>query len=160
MLLEAARLLAALPDDPDDPHRRYRVAAYRRGAKAIISHPEDVATTLQRDGTSGLKSIRWVGASIAAAIQEVVTTGRWAQLDALRQELPEYQFYKALPGLDPPQVVGLREVFGAHPTLTALRDPARISRLMTLPGLQDPVAAQRVRLMVAGWLILGPHANP
>lgn len=157
---EAARLLAARGEDPDDPHRRYRVAAYRRGAKALATLSRDVADILASDGVGGLKSIRWIGSSLAAAIQELVTTGRWAQLDALRQELPEYAFYKAIPGLEPHHVVGLRDLFGVRPMLDALRDGERLARLMLLPGLEEPQAAQRVRLLVAGWLILGPSPQP
>jgi hypothetical protein len=44
--------------------------------------------------------------------------------------------------------------------LDALRDGERLARLMLLPGLEEPQAAQRVRLLVAGWLILGPSPQP
>lgn len=161
---EAARLLEARTDDstadPDHARRRFRITAYRRGAKVVESLREDVTQILRTRGPAGLRSLRWIGASLAASIEEIATTGRWTQLDELRQHLPEYAFYKAIPGLEAPQVLRLRDLFGVRPLLSDLRREDALSRLSQIEGVASPDAARRLWLMLAGWLALAPSSPP
>ncbi len=63
---------------------RFRVNAYRRGADTIAHLAEDAADLLHRAGREALIALPGVGESIAAAVEELAATGRWARLDSLR----------------------------------------------------------------------------
>jgi DNA polymerase/3'-5' exonuclease PolX len=76
---QAAELLAQQGGNP------YRIAAYRRAAGALEELTESAADLLDREGTPGLQALPGIGGTLAAAIREMVTTGRWAQLERLRR---------------------------------------------------------------------------
>ena len=63
----------------------FRVRAYQRGAQALQALTEDVAAVAARGGLTGLPAI---GRDLAARIEEYLATGRLAQLDGLRAQLP------------------------------------------------------------------------
>jgi DNA polymerase (family 10) len=63
----------------------FRVRAYQRAAQTLEALVEDVAAVAARGGLTALPAI---GRDLAARIEEYLTTGRIAQLDALRAERP------------------------------------------------------------------------
>jgi DNA polymerase (family 10) len=63
----------------------FRVRAYQRGAQTLQTLSEDVAAVAARGGLTTLPAI---GRDLAARIEEYLATGRIAQLEALRAELP------------------------------------------------------------------------
>ena len=73
-LIEMADLLGAQGAD------RFRVRAYRQGATTVRFVNEDPARILARDGLKGLTDLPNIGTSLARAIDEMTTTGRWMQL--------------------------------------------------------------------------------
>jgi DNA polymerase/3'-5' exonuclease PolX len=75
-LRETATLLSHQQDNP------YRVAAYRRAADAVAG--KDLRDLLERDGIEALGQMPGVGCGIAAALAEMVRTGRWTYLERLR----------------------------------------------------------------------------
>ena len=79
-LREIGRLLEAKGESP------YKVRAYRRGAGTVYDHPEPVEDLYRQGGPEALEELEGVGSSLAETIAELVTTGRVAQLDALRAE--------------------------------------------------------------------------
>ena len=76
-LLELADLLEQQSANP------YRVNAYRRAARSVAVHGEDLSELDKREGLRGLDSLPGVGRSISLAIQEMLATGRWMQLERL-----------------------------------------------------------------------------
>ena len=62
-------------------------SAYRKAAVTVAEYDGDVAGLASQDGLDALDALPAVGPSIAHAIQEMVDTGRWAQLERLRGAL-------------------------------------------------------------------------
>ena len=79
-LREAAVLLA------QQNANSIRVSAYSNAANTIEDLPEDIAEVSVR-GSDALDALPHVGKSIAAAIIQLTTTGRWAQLNRMRGTL-------------------------------------------------------------------------
>ena len=61
----------------------FRSRAYRRAADVIAALDRPVDEILARQGRAGLIALPAVGVGIACAIAEMVTTGRWSQMDRL-----------------------------------------------------------------------------
>jgi len=80
-LREVADLLAVQGANP------FRVNAFRRAAATVAELPRDIREIAEAEGQAGLMDIPNVGRGIAAAIIEMVATGRCSRLDRLRGEL-------------------------------------------------------------------------
>lgn len=66
----------------------YRVAAYRRAAQTVDSLERPIAEFARQAGLPALDDLPGIGRGIAAAIMEMVTSGRWAQLERLLRACP------------------------------------------------------------------------
>jgi len=71
-LRQAAELLAEQQANP------FRVRAYRRAADTVAGLQEELAHFVGKHGIEGLEALAGIGPSLAAAIVEMVRTGRWA----------------------------------------------------------------------------------
>lgn len=67
----------------------FRVAAFRRAADTIEQWPRSLREIHDAHGPSGLQELPGVGSGIAAAICEMLVTGRWRRLERLRRAGPE-----------------------------------------------------------------------
>lgn len=94
-LYEYAQLLEEQGDD------HFRPRAYRRAAATIEALPEPLDSIFVQKGHEGLVSLPAVGSGIAAAIEEILSSGRWQQLDRLRGELSPAALFQTLPGVGP-----------------------------------------------------------
>jgi DNA polymerase (family 10) len=104
-LREAATLLSQQQDNP------YRVGAYRRAADAVAALDQDLRGILDRGGIEALEQIPGIGRGLAAALAEMVRTGRWAYLERLRGSGEPHDVFCAIPG------VGLQLARRLHETL-------------------------------------------
>src|SRR5262245_38431596 len=66
-----------------NPHR---VRSYREAAKALRALDRDVAEIFAMDGEHGLLVLAHIGHGLAAAIAELLTTGRYRLLERLEGE--------------------------------------------------------------------------
>lgn len=87
--LEANRIIAAnLREKADLLEQQgadgFRVQAYRHAADTVGELDSPLAGILAGKGRDGLIALPAIGASIATAIEEMLVTGRWAQLERLR----------------------------------------------------------------------------
>ena len=82
-LREAAELLHTQGANP------FRVGAYHRAADTVAGLERPLREEFDRHGASGLQLLPGIGAGIAAAIAEMLVTGRWTQLARLRGEADE-----------------------------------------------------------------------
>ena len=57
----------------------FRVAAYRHAADTVAGLDEDLGEILEARGVEGLVALPGIGDSIAAAVREMLRTGRWSQ---------------------------------------------------------------------------------
>lgn len=77
-LEEAADLLALQGELP------FRVNAYAQAASTVRGLGRDIRELAESEGPAGLEALPHIGRGIAAAIIEMVATGRWGRLDRLR----------------------------------------------------------------------------
>jgi hypothetical protein len=122
-----ADLLAAQAEDG------FRIRAYRRAADRIDALGRALRDIHAADGIGGLIALPDIGTGIADAIVQMLTGGRWAQLDRLRGEAVPERLFRSLPGVGPilsDRLVSQLDVQTLEELETALRDPA-----MTVPGL-------------------------
>jgi hypothetical protein len=112
----------------------FRGAAYRRAATTIDGLDRPAADIFALEGRAGLDALPAIGPSIAAALSEMLTTGRWAQLERLRGALEPERLFRTIPGVGPELAARLHEVLEAE-TLETLEVAAHDGRLEKVPGV-------------------------
>jgi Holliday junction resolvasome RuvABC DNA-binding subunit len=133
-LREAADLLQAQGANP------FRVSAYRKAAATVLDLPEDLQSIIDREGLPGLESLPNVGRGIAAALLEMVRTGRWTQIERLRGSADPVQLLTAVPGLGHRLAERIHEELHVD-TLEGLELAAHDGRLESVPGVGPRRAA-------------------
>ena len=118
----------------------FRVSAYRRAADAIEALDIGVRTLAERGGHAALEAIPGVGRSIAGAIAEMLSTGRWTFLERLKGFADPEALFCSVPGIGPSLAHVIHE--GLHiETLEDLEAAAADGRLGRLPGFGTRRAA-------------------
>jgi putative hydrolase len=142
----------------------FRVRAYRRAGETIARCPQDVYAVLAAEGRPGLDRLPGVGPSIAAAIEEILRTGRWSQLLRLRGALDPARLFRAVPGLGAVLATRIHEALHVD-SYEALEIAAHDGRLADVPG----IGPRRAAMIRAGLQALlgrprpappGPRAEP
>jgi putative hydrolase len=128
MLRQAAALLDQQGANP------FRVSAYCRAADTIAGLQQDLSDILALQGVDGLLALPTIGASMAAAICEILRTGRWSQLERLRGALDPERLFQTIPGVGPHLARRLHDTLHVD-TLEALEIAAHDGRLDTVPGI-------------------------
>jgi DNA polymerase/3'-5' exonuclease PolX len=143
---EAARLLET------QGASAYRVKSYREAARSVAVHPRAMARVFAQHGMKGLDAVPGVGLGIAAAIAEMVVTGRWSLLERLRTSCDPAAVFQWLPGVGPALARRIRDDLRIA-TLEELHEAAHDGRLEALPG----VGGRRVHAWRA---VLGDMLEP
>ena len=143
-LRQASDILAAQGADP------FRIAAYRRAAESIRGSETDLGTIAEWRGRKALERIPGVGVSIAGAIAEMLSTGRWAFLDRLKGTGNPETLFQAVPGIGTALARQVYETLHVH-TLEALETAAHDGRLEQVAGI-GPRRAAMVRAALAEML--------
>jgi hypothetical protein len=133
-LREMAVLLDAQNANP------YRAAAYRKAADEITRLAQPVRAIFDAEGVTGLDALPHIGKGIAAAIAEILITGRWNQLERLRGTLDPVQLFQSVPGIGPQLAQRAHEALHVD-TLEALEAAAHDGRLEGVPGVGTRRAA-------------------
>jgi DNA polymerase (family 10) len=143
-LMEAATLLEAQGAD------RFRVRAYRMGAETVRALAEEPADILEREGLEGLIALPNIGARMARAIDEMVATGRWIQLERMRGEAEPETLFLTVPGIGTKTARAIQDALHVD-TLEALEIAAHDGRLEKVPGI-GPRRATAIRASLAAML--------
>jgi Holliday junction resolvasome RuvABC DNA-binding subunit len=152
-LREAADLLEAQGANP------FRVSAYRKAANTVLDLPEDLAARVDRDGLPGLEALPNIGRGIAAALLEMLRTGRWTQLERLRGSADPVQLLTAVPGLGHRLAERIHDELQVD-TLEGLELVAHDGRLESVPGV-GPRRAAAIRASLQTMLSRSrPHHAP
>lgn len=133
-LNEAAQLLEAQGANP------FRVGAYRRAADEVLRRPDRVEALFESQGIEGLDALPGVGRGIAAAIAELLVTGRWTQLERLRGGVDPIDLLRTIPGVGAQIAHRMYEQLGID-TLEDVEAAAHDGRLARLPGVGTRRAA-------------------
>ena len=124
----------------------FRARAYRRAADTVEHLDRGVDGLLAEGGVKGLEALPGVGTGIATAIAEIVTTGRWAQLERLRGEMEGERLFQTVPGIGPELAERIHDELHID-TLEALETAAWDGSLERVPGIgQRRLAALRATL--------------
>jgi putative hydrolase len=156
-LREAADLLEQQAANP------FRVRAYREAAQTVAGLPDDVAEIYERHGAEGLEALPGIGPRIAAAIAEMLRTGRWSRLERLRGALDAEKLFRGIPGGGPALARRIHDTLHVD-TLQALEVAAHDGRLAAVSGI-GPRRAAALRAAVGDMLgrsrpRLRDHAGP
>ncbi len=131
---EAAALLETQAANP------FRVSAYRRAADTVAGLDRSVEDVATGEGLDGLVALPGIGRALAAAILEMVETGRWRALEAMRGELDPTAVLRAVPGIGPALANQIHDELDIN-TLEELELAAHDGRLETLRGIGPRRAA-------------------
>ncbi len=134
-LRRAADLLEAQGENP------FRVRAYRRAAETVAGLDRSVEEIWREGGTRALEELPGVGSSLARAIVEMITTGRWAQLERLEGAVAPEALFASVPGIGPELARRIHDHLHVD-TLEDLELAAHDGRLLSVPGLGPRRAAQ------------------
>jgi hypothetical protein len=143
-LREAADLLQQQGANP------FRVNAYRHAADTVAQLKEDLRDLVEREGDEGLIALPGIGISLAGAIQEMVRTGRWGQLERLRGTVAPEELFQSVPGVGPELSRRIHEALDVD-TLEGLELAAHDGRLASVPGI-GPRRAAMIRAALADML--------
>jgi DNA polymerase (family X) len=118
----------------------YTSRAYRRAAETIRETKAPIADLV---AAGRARELRGIGAGIAARLEELVSTGRIAELDELQREVqPELVGLGRFLGIAPKRMVEIGKALGVS-TVDEFRTAAREGRLTTVAGI-GPRTEQRV----------------
>ncbi len=143
-LRDAANLLEQQNANP------FRVNAYRRAADTVDRLDRDVARLVEDEGSERLLELPGVGRGIAAAIIELVATGRWGQLERLRGTLDPVKLFQTVPGLGPELAQRIHDSLHVD-SLESLETAAHDGSLESVAGL-GPRRCAAIRAELAGIL--------
>jgi DNA polymerase (family 10) len=144
MLLEYADLLSILFDDP------YKPRAYEKAARAVGGYPVD----LEQKALPEILKIPSVGRSIGEKIEEFLTSGTMAELEALREKIPAgVRDMMSIPGLGPKKAMVIYRELGVG-TVDELVAAIEEDRVAALPRFgaktQENIARGIGQLQSAG----------
>jgi len=126
-LRQAASLLTAQGDNP------FRISAYRRAADTIDRLDTDLRFIAETGGRAALDAIPGIGPSIAGAIVEMLTTGRWGFLERLKGASDPEALFCSVPGVGPELAHRIQHTLHLD-SLEALEAAAHDGRLRAIPG--------------------------
>jgi DNA polymerase (family 10) len=116
----------------------FRIRAYQRGAQTLETLTEDVAAVAARGGLTSLPAI---GRDLAARIEEYLATGRIAQLESLRLELPSgFLTLLEIRGLGPRTARALWEQLGVD-SVERLEALCRSGQIVGMAGIREKTCA-------------------
>jgi putative hydrolase len=127
-LAQAADLLEQQGANP------FRVTAYRRASATVSRLGQDIRELAAAGGSAALIKLPGIGKGIASAIQELLSTGRWTQLERLRGTLDPVHLFQTVPGIGPKLAEQIHETLHID-SLEALEAAAYDGRLQAVPGL-------------------------
>jgi DNA polymerase (family X) len=118
----------------------YRISAYRRAATTLRELARPIEDIVRSEGLAGVVELPGIGRGIGAAIVEMVTTGRWAQLERLAGTLQPEQLFRTIPGIGPGLATRIHEELHID-SLEQLEDAAHDGRLGKVSGIGERRAA-------------------
>lgn len=144
MSISNAEIAAAFEEIADilevEGANRFRIRAYRNGARVVRAFAPDIGELLAGGGE--LPKLPGIGKDLAGKIAEIAETGRCALLERLREEVPSgLRELLDVSGLGPKRVARLWHELGIR-TLTELREAARQERIRSLDGFGERLEAQ------------------
>lgn len=127
-LRECADLLHQQGDNP------FRSSAYRKAADTVEGLERSLEGIIREGGRELLTTLPNIGPGIAAAIREMVQTGRWTRLERLRGTLDPVRLFQTIPGIGEVLAERIHETLEID-SLEELELSAHDGRLERVPGM-------------------------
>ncbi len=121
----------------------FRAVAYDHAADVVARLDRPLGEVFRAGGREALMELPAVGRSIAAALAEMLATGRWAQLERLRGTLEPEERFRTIAGVGPTLAKRIAEELHVD-TLEALEAAAHDGRLAEMKGI-GPRQAEMIR---------------
>ena len=146
---EIARILNQLADLLEiEGGNQFRVRSYREAASALENLSRSVGDMVEQG--QDLSRLPGVGESIAAKIEEIVRTGKLAQLEELQKRFPpQLSGLMNVPGLGPKRVQTLHAQLGIE-SLEDLEKAARSGAVSELPGFGKKIQTEILQHLEQG----------
>jgi putative hydrolase len=125
----------------------FRTNAYRRAAQTVDGLGEDIELLYRREGSEGLRALPFIGQGIATAIESLLHTGRFPQMERLRGHVAPESLFESIPGIGPRLAAAIHDALHVD-TLEALEVAAHDGRLESVRGIGAGRAAT-VRAVLA-----------
>ncbi len=136
---------------------RFRVSAYRRASDTIRHEARPLAELAARHQ---LQTLPGIGPAIGAEITEMLTTGGFARLDAMREALPAVVIaLMRVPGIGPKTAASLHARFNL-PDLASYERAFEAGAMKGVKGIgahreAEILSGLRARIATAGRILLG-----
>ena len=127
-LNEYANVLAQQEANP------FRIKAYQRAAITVEGLEEDIGEIYRSGGTEALIALPNIGKGIAAAIAELLHSGKLTRLERLRGALEPSKLFATLPGIGPKLAERIHDDLDID-TLEELEVAAHDGRLEAIQGI-------------------------
>jgi len=115
---------------------RFRVRAYREGARAVRALDQSVFEILDRGGPKQLEKLPGIGKSLAATIEELGHSGRLRLLERLLGEVSPEDLFTTVPGIGEDLAHRIHQELGTE-SLEELELAAHDGRLLTVHGFGE-----------------------
>jgi DNA polymerase (family 10) len=130
---EVAALFEEFADRLEAMDVEYKPQAYRRAAENIRANATDIEA-LAEEGQDAVEEIQGVGDAISSKVLEYFETGKIAELEELREELPvDIEALTAVEGVGPKTVGDLYEALGVR-DLDDLEAAAEAGEIQAVKG--------------------------
>lgn len=124
----------------------YRVSAYRKAGALIAGMHRDIVALLDSEGQEGLQQLPGIGKGISAAINEIISTGRFSQHERLVGNLDPLRLLQTVPGIGALLAQAIHDKLHID-TLEELEAAAHDGSLDTVSGMGERrLAAVRANL--------------
>jgi DNA polymerase (family 10) len=131
---EVAALLYEVADLLEIKDVKFKPVAYRRAAHEIETLAEEIGRIAERDG---LEEIPGVGTHIATKLREILSTGKLAYLDRLKQDVgPGVRELARIGGIGPKKAMLLHRELGID-SIEKLEGAAREGKIRGLAGFGE-----------------------
>jgi DNA polymerase (family X) len=118
----------------------FRVNAFRRAAQTVETLDDDLRERFAHEGYEGLLALPAVGSGIAAAMREILLSGRWTRLEQIRGTLDPVKLFQTVATIGPALARRIHDALQVE-TLEDLELAAHDGRLATVPGMGERRAA-------------------
>lgn len=113
---------------------QFRVKAYHDAASFIAAMSQPISETYHKSGKQGLVDLPTIGVSIAAAVAEILESGRLGSLERLRGSANPERLLQTVPMIGPTLAHLIHDTLDID-TLEALEIAAVDGRLNTVKGI-------------------------
>jgi DNA polymerase (family 10) len=146
---------------------RFRVEAFRKGARTVRALPRPVSEILYKEGMNGLERLPGIGPVLARSIRSLVETGRLPMLERLRGASDPTALIATVAGIGPKLADRLHHDLhiGTLEDLETAAFDGRLARFegigpKRLAGVRDSLASRLGRTRAAGGPSLAEDLPP